>query len=656
MPASPEPEPFGGSKGRNLSAVVAIFGSVGVAATLCYLLIVSGLTALSGLSPAKASVVAYLICTILSYYGHKHLSFASKRADAVAVPRFLASAVIGLAMAWLVPAVGDDLGWPAAVSFVLICVLVPGLNFVLLSRWVFLDDTAGNGLATDRHALLLVVPVVLLIAVTAYGVNAWRWGTIPDTSWLITVIERMSKGERLYSDLIELNPPFSVWLYVPPVRFALALGLASEGFVRAYTLLLCLMGTGMAGWMLAASGALNRRSATTTAIVLFAVTTLLSGNGFSERDQIGAVLALPLLILSAWRAQSRPARRPSLRYWLPAGLGAAVLAIVRPYYVVVVLAAACFVAFRRRDLRVLLLPEFVLSGLATVLYLAAALALYPPYFETLLPLLNETYMAYRQPAGLLLLTALPWLALMLVYMLRRRLLDRPEPSDFLMVAALAAWVPYFLQGKGWPYQSYPATLFGSAALVVALAILFEKRRSEPRLGYCAVALAAILLAHVRFAATEKPDEHLVAAATQPGENPSVGMLGSGIERGHPFARMIGGRWIEPYCSDWLAAYVAHRKETLIGAGDKTGAARFMAMETDYLIAKRARLQAAPPDVLVVDRNDALVSYMLRDFGFQSVLDGYDRVAEQGSVELYRLRAGVPTGRHVIQSSPFSASD
>ena len=35
---------------------------------------------------------------------------------------------------------------------------------------------------------------VLFIGAIAYAFNAWRWGTIPDTSWLITVAERVASG------------------------------------------------------------------------------------------------------------------------------------------------------------------------------------------------------------------------------------------------------------------------------------------------------------------------------------------------------------------------------------------------------------------------------------------------------------------------------
>src|SRR3954465_10275637 len=44
-----------------------------------------------------------------------------------------------------------------------------------------------------------------------------------DVSWLITLSEKMLDGQRLYVDLIEVNPPASVFLYLPLVALARAL-------------------------------------------------------------------------------------------------------------------------------------------------------------------------------------------------------------------------------------------------------------------------------------------------------------------------------------------------------------------------------------------------------------------------------------------------
>jgi putative flippase GtrA len=639
MPASPAPEVSGNRDKRPLSIVVATFGGVGIAATLCYFLLATTLVALPGISPTTASVVAYILSAGFSYYGHRRLSFASKRSHAAAIPRFLTTLTVGLAIAFLLPKGGEALGYPPMAAFAAICVVIPATNFALLRLWVFDDGADYEASVVESYFSLfwaLAALTVALIGASACALNAWRWGTVPDTSWLITVIEHIDAGERLYRDVIETNPPFSIWLYVFPVQFADLVGITPESAVRLYTILICLAGTSLTGWMLVCGGILKRRSAVIVSLVLFSITVLISGNSFTERDQIGAVLALPLFALAAWRIALPEARRPGPLHWLTAATGACVFAMVKPYYAIVVIAVAVYLALRRRDMRTLFLPEFVLSGAGTAGYLVLIYLLYPDFFAKLMPLLRDTYMAYRMPTEILLWLAMPGFVLIAAYAFCRRLTDRQDFPDVLMVASLAAWLPFFVQGKGWPYHAYPAILFGSAALVIGVAILFEKHASESRVGLVTVALAAILAGHLRFLPSERPADVLVAAALRPGEHPTVGMLGGGIETGHPFTRMIDGQWIEPYCSDWIAVYAVRRERQAVAAGDMVEAKRFEAMAAQYLSDKKVRLLRRLPQILIVDKRGQLVPEMLAKFGFAPILARYDRIASSGSVEIYRL--------------------
>ena len=91
-------------------------------------------------------------------------------------------------------------------------------------------------------------------------------------------------------------------------------GVAPESVVRVYTMLICLAGSALAGWMLASSGMLPRRRAAMVSVALFAVAVLLPGNSFSERDQIGAVLGLPLLILAGMACAARRRSRRRERF------------------------------------------------------------------------------------------------------------------------------------------------------------------------------------------------------------------------------------------------------------------------------------------------------------------------------------------------------
>ena len=383
------------------------FAAIGVASTVLYAALALAFSHL-GIGATGASVLAFLLAAVFSYAGHKYVTFVSGGRHAFELPRFLALSGAGLAVVSDPAGPADGHAGASRSGSDPAClrrhprrqlrrarqVGVPGRR---MSDVVTADGSRTGGPARLPLFWMVSTLAVVLVAAAAYALNAWRWGTVPDTSWPITVIERVAAGERLYIDVIELNPPFSIWLYMVPVRLAMALGVEPESAVRLYTILLCLAGSALTGWLLAASGLLARRSAALASVALFAVAVLVSGNAFSERDQIGAMLGLPLLILAAWRALPAPQPSPKALHWLAAGAGAGVLAMVKPYYAVIVVAAACMLALKRRDIRVFFLPEFVLSGVITAAYLGLSYALYPAFFETLLPVLRDTYMAYRRP-------------------------------------------------------------------------------------------------------------------------------------------------------------------------------------------------------------------------------------------------------------------
>ncbi len=79
-------------------------------------------------------------------------------------------------------------------------------------------------LSADR--LLAAAGCLAVIAVSI--VLCVRAGTVSDVSWIIHVIERLASGQRLYVDIMEANPPFTIWLYEPVVRAANALSVPPE--------------------------------------------------------------------------------------------------------------------------------------------------------------------------------------------------------------------------------------------------------------------------------------------------------------------------------------------------------------------------------------------------------------------------------------------
>ena len=110
------------------------------------------------------------------------------------------------------------------------------------------------GIAHERRFALApawlagAVPVALAVWTQA------RFGMMADVSWLIDCDERWLDGAVPYRDFIETNPPASLWLYLPAVAAARALGLRSELLVSAY-------GFALAAVALALGAAILRRVA-----------------------------------------------------------------------------------------------------------------------------------------------------------------------------------------------------------------------------------------------------------------------------------------------------------------------------------------------------------------------------------------------------------
>src|SRR6202163_434974 len=89
--------------------------------------------------------------------------------------------------------------------------------------------------APPYDALMTWLPFALIIA-AAIAVRHFV-GANSDVSWEITLSEKILDGQRLYTDLIELNPPASTFLYLPAVALAQAFGLTPEIVVDALVLI-----------------------------------------------------------------------------------------------------------------------------------------------------------------------------------------------------------------------------------------------------------------------------------------------------------------------------------------------------------------------------------------------------------------------------------
>lgn len=486
--------------------------------------------------------------------------------------------------------------------------------------------------------------LVGLAWLTVLATSLWwqqRWGTIPDTSWLIHVGMRMLDGKRLYVDVIETNPPFSIWLYLPAIWLARLSGVSPESAVHGFTLAAVSCGLFGAGLVARCAGFLSNPWLVRLSPLMLALLVLFPGNAFSERDHIAVALFLPFLVLPAWRVEEASRGRPGLALSVAVGAAGSMLVLVKPHYGLVVAALAIFLWIRMGLPRLLRLAEFWTLGLIVLGYLGVILLWYPAFIHDLYPLLADTYLQITRFDRVLSFLPVSLVPILLVWRM-----GAGQPRSPLVLAALSAsfasLVAAALQAKGWPYHFLASLVLALVAVLVCLAERLDRAQEGARNRVWAVlAAAALVTCFLPFAASQKPDPATVASVRAGFDAPLVAVVGSDIAIGHPFTPMVNGRWISPHHGDWLGGYALLLREEARANTNEMRFRHYDGLLRDFVAAKVAELDREKPDILLIQRSDPLwLAVVEQEFGFGRILSDYELLAKDDTVEVYRRRSSL----------------
>lgn len=119
------------------------FATVGVFATLTYLVLANALIKLTSLPPEQASICAYLGGMVVSYLGQSKLTFGVPSARLTQIAKFGVMSSVGLAISF------GTLQYAAFyhpslihVATVFVAVAVPAFSFFAMKVWVFVETTS----------------------------------------------------------------------------------------------------------------------------------------------------------------------------------------------------------------------------------------------------------------------------------------------------------------------------------------------------------------------------------------------------------------------------------------------------------------------------------------------------------------------------------
>jgi hypothetical protein len=402
----------------------------------------------------------------------------------------------------------------------------------------------GMGFENAR-AWKIACLAIILITIVIQVLSA----TDVDLAWLLIVGEKMMDGQRLYVDVVEVNPPLSVLLYMPAIVLGRLVGAPPEWVVIPLVILAAISSVALSAQIV--SPLLGEGAGPSwrfIAIGLF-VLLLFPTGVYDERDHIAVIALMPFISLAAVRATGRtqPVALATL-----AGMGAGVAMSIKPHFALAAGLPLLINSLSRRSLRPALGIESWVAAAVVVAYGALVVVAFPHFITDILPPDRDAYIAVRKPLGLFLgAMAIP-VILLLVCMGRLLFGGRGlnvTPALPFLAASLGGAGAYLVQGKLWAYQSYPmwafAVLFVLAGPLLVSATDKSARPLAPRerwlIGVATV--GAIGLGMAWFTIKGAPPDGLRERIAQLGANPRMLAITPDIALGPPLVRELHGAWV-----------------------------------------------------------------------------------------------------------------
>jgi hypothetical protein len=499
---------------------------------------------------------------------------------------------------------------------------------------------AGSG-PTYGHAARGVWRTSLLpwLAIVALFIAAMAMRHVvaanTDVSWLLIAGERWLDGQRLYSEILETNPPMAVLVYIPGILIARSLGISAEIVVDGLLFAAIAVSLAITARVLRNSSALAANQRGPFAVLAVAVLAILPVQVFGQREHIAVIELLPALAVLALRM-----KREAPPTWAiaVAGLGLGLALSFKPHFAIAVLCCLGVAALHLKSWRIFFVPENFIAAAIIGCYGLCIVLFFPEYFTVIAPLVRDVYTIGIPLAWMLEKPVVPLWGIALIGTM---LLVRGKAFDsahlLLIAASIGFGLVYFLQRKGWPYHSYPMMVFALLAFGCAMTPGDDRAAlGRARLAGAASVLAGLFVLSMVWFNHALDARPLQAAVARLGQHPTILAISGNAGIGHPLTRAVGGVWASRQQGLLVAGYDRYLRET--GSPDQQTLAMlygYTAREREWLIADFRMYR--PTVVLVDNLTDDWGSWMRASPELVELLKGYRLSETVMGVDIYVRR-------------------
>jgi hypothetical protein len=319
--------------------------------------------------------------------------------------------------------------------------------------------------------------------------------------------------------------------------------------------------------------------------------------------------------------------------------------MIKPHFVLNVGILSGILAWRRRSWQMLFTLENCAAALLLFLYGTIVWVAFPEFFVQTLPLVAAVYVPNRLDLATMLFASVSilWPCSIAMIAITGAFRRRDALTGVLLVMSGVSYFSFLLQGKGWPYQSYPAMSFALLALVMQLGSDDEAIAAHSR-RYRALNLLfafGIFYAGLVWFNLQYPRDTLAIVQTIDGiaPRPGIAMIGGDMSIGFPITRLVDGRWAQRSVSRWMAAS-AHRLRSQPGTDPNVAAAmeRYEALDRSIL---RDDIRANRPEILLIEAKAEEPfdwgTWARVDQELASELNAYELVKQIDDVQIWRRR-------------------
>ena len=474
----------------------------------------------------------------------------------------------------------------------------------------------------------LVMAALFLLAVVVRHVVA----DSTDISWLLIAGERLLDGQRLYLDIIEVNPPMAVLVYIPGMLLGRALGLPAERVVDGLMLAAVAVSLALVGRILRKSSVLEVGRGWPLAWLAAASLTIMPTEVFAQREHIAVVEMLPALAILAMRMNRE---HPPRWATVIAGIGLGLSLSFKPYFAIALLCCVGALALRQKSWQIIFAPEFWIAAAVVGGYVASIQPLFPAYFTVIWPMARDVYVPIGMPMSELLQRPilLVWALALLAALALARMRCRAADANFLLLFSLSIGfaIVFFVQRKGWPYHAFPMTVFAMLAFGYATGCATDRAVPDRSMAIAALLALAVLFCQAALCFNVAFDARpLQAIVARYGPHPKILTISGEPGIGHPMTRALGGTSVSREPMIWVAAYGRYLSQH--GSPDPKMLAtleRHAATERQWLIED---IRKTPPTVVLIDnltdhwgswlRSYPDIADLLKDY---RLADTFDRV-------------------------------